>query len=104
MADQKKKYGFKDARTAAELALAPGKPASRSAPVVSNLKFSGKLGAVATAATLSSAAFSSIRASLNAKKSLVTLQASMTTSLQQFDTQKSALLSGQTSQIGRAHV
>jgi len=97
MADQKKKYGFKDARTAAELALAPGKPASRSAPVVSNLKFSGKLGAVATAATLSSAAFSSIRASLNAKKSLVTLQASMTTSLQQFDTQKSALLSGQTS-------
>jgi hypothetical protein len=96
MADQTKKYGFKDLRTAAELALAPGKPLSRSAPAVSGLKFDGKLGAVVGAASLSSAAFSSIRASLNAKKSLASLQTSITSSLQGFDTQRAALTSGQT--------
>jgi hypothetical protein len=96
MAEQKK-YGFKDLRTAAELALAPGKPLSRSLPAISGLKFDGKLGAVASAATLSAAAFSSIKASLDAKKSLATLQTSITSSLQGFNTQQAALLSGKTS-------
>lgn len=94
MADTSKKYGFKDLRTAAELALAPGKPLSRSAPAVNGLRFDGKLGSVAGAAALSSAAFASIRASLKAKQSLITLQNSITSSLQGFDSQRVSLLSG----------
>jgi hypothetical protein len=95
MADQKK-YGFKDLRTAAEIALAPGKPLSRSAPSVTGLRFGSGFGAVTSASALSSAAFSSIRASLQAKNSLNTLQRSITVSLSSFDAQKTALLAGQT--------
>lgn len=97
MADEpKQKFGFKDLRTAAELALAPGKPLSRSLPAVTNLKFDGKFGAIASAAALSGAAFASIRASLKAKQSLSTLQTSITNSLQGYTSQQASLIAGHT--------
>jgi hypothetical protein len=94
--DVNKNDGGRDLSTPAEQALRPGEPESRTAPAVSNLKFQKTLGAVTTASALSSAAFSSIRASLKAKQSLNTLTSSLKTSTQAFDASSAALLAGQT--------
>ena len=62
MADQKKKYGFKDNRTPAEIALAPAKPAGREAPSAVGVKKGGVLGTIAKAALMSSATYGQFKA------------------------------------------
>lgn len=91
----KKTDGGRDVSTPAEQALRPGEPESRTASSVGNLKFQKGLGAVTTAASLSSAAFSSIRAALKAKQSLASLTASLKMSTAEFDAASTALLTGQ---------
>jgi hypothetical protein len=96
-----KKYGFKDNRTPAEIALAPGKPAGREAPSSSGVKPTGGkkgglLGTIAKAATMSSATYVQFKAALNAKNSLKTLASSLTGAVAGFDAHAADLLSGRT--------
>ena len=90
----KKKFGFKDLRTAAELALAPGRPLSRNPPPIANVQFGGKFGAFAKAAALTGAGFAAFSSALAQKQSLSSLSASITASLSQFDAQANLVLAG----------
>ena len=71
----KKKFGFKDLRTAAELALAPGRPLSRNPPPIANVQFGGKFGAFVKAAALTGAGFAAFSSALAQKQSLSSLSA-----------------------------
>lgn len=97
-----KKFGFKDTRTAAELALSAYKPKSRSVAAASSLRTQGgrfgkALGTVSTATSLNSAMFSQIKASVAARQQLTRLSSSLKTSLRGFDGVANDLLSGTTS-------
>lgn len=94
-----KKYGFKDLRTAAELALAPYKPKGRNVSSSASFRpqggrFGKALGTIASAATMSSAAFSQLKASIQAKQQLTTLAASLKDSVDDFDAVTAALTTG----------
>lgn len=95
------KYGFKDNRTPAEIALAPGKPASREAPSATSVKPATKktrgiLGTIAKAATMTSATYVQFKAALDAKKSLKALSSALTRAVVGFDTEAANLLAGRT--------
>lgn len=99
MAD--KNYGFKDLRTAAELALAPYLPKGRSVSSSASIRpqggrFGKALGTIASAATMSSATFSQLKASIQAKQQLTVLAGSLQTAVTDFDRVTNALLSGTT--------
>jgi hypothetical protein len=98
MAHATLKYGFRDQRTAAELALSPAPPLSRdSAPPPSKPGKTGVLGAVTNAAKMTSGAFAAAKTSIQARENAVAFSASLTTSAKEFSASARKLQQGQTS-------
>lgn len=102
MADQK--FGFRDLRTAAELAMAPGVPASVKVgqlhlnallPIPQTGKIGAVVGQVQKASDLTGSAFQTYRATIQLVKELKSLASEIKTALDEYDQQAKRLLRGE---------
>jgi len=98
MAHETLKYGFRDLRTAAELALSPAPPLSRDpAPPPSKPGKTGVLGVVSKAAKMTSGAFAAAKVSIQAREAAVEFSTSLTTAAKDFSATGRKLQRGQIS-------
>ena len=90
--------GFRDMRTGGELSIGAEPPLSRdAAPASPKPGLLGRLGAVTSAAGMTSGAFASVKTALQARESAVLFASSLTEAAKGFDAAGRALQKGQTS-------